>query len=132
MSISNIEVHDGWRKPIIDYLIGLVEKLNRNLRLKSINYIMYSGILFKIGSDGMLLECLSKVVEVEAITQVHEGLCSAHQSGIKMRWLLRRHGVYWQTIQNDCIDYAKGCQECQKHSPLKYLPTVDLQYVVKP
>ena len=29
------------------------------------------------------------------------------------------------------MDYAKGCQECNKHGPLKHLPTVDLQYVVK-
>ena len=48
-----------------------------------------------------------------------------------MRWLLRRHGVYWPKILKDCIDYAKGCQECQKYGPLKHLPIVDLQYVIK-
>ena len=63
---------------------------------------------------------------IEAIAQVYEGLYSAHQSRIKMRWLLQRYGVYWPTILNDCIDYAKGCQECKKYGPLKHLPTVDL------
>ena len=111
--MSNIKIHDDWRKLIIDYLIGLVAKPSRHLRLKSINYIMYSGILFKRESDGMLLECLSKVEGVEAIAKVHEGLCGAHQSGIKMRWVLRKHIVYWPTILKDCIEYAKGCQECQ-------------------
>ena len=56
MSVSNIEVHHDWRKSIINYLTGLVEKPSRNLRLKSINYIMYSVILFKRASDGILLE----------------------------------------------------------------------------
>ena len=70
--------------------------------------------------------------EREAITQVREGLCGAHQLGIKIRWLLRRHGVYWPTILMDCFDNGKGCQECQKHGHLKHLPIVDLQYVIKP
>ena len=93
---------------------------------------MYAEKLYKKGSDGILLECLSKFESIEAIAQVHEGLCSAHQSGIKMRWLLRRHGVYWPTILKHCIEYAKECQECKKHGPLKHLPTVDLQYMIKP
>ena len=59
--VSNIEIHDDWRKPIINHLTGLVEKPSQNLKLKSINYIMYSRIIFKRGSDGMLLECLSKL-----------------------------------------------------------------------
>ena len=40
--------------------------------------------------------------------------------------------MYWPTILKDCIEYAKGCQECQKHGPLKHLPTVDLQFIIKP
>ena len=43
-----------------------------------------------------------------------------------------RHGLYWPTILKDYIEYAKGCQECQKYEPLKHLPTVDLQYMIKP
>ncbi|KAK3014950.1 hypothetical protein RJ639_009162 [Escallonia herrerae] len=49
------------------------------------------------------------------MAEVHEGVCGAHQAGIKMRWLIRRHGHYWPTIMEDYIQYAKGCQACQKH-----------------
>ena len=87
---------------------------------------MYARKLFKRGSDGILLDCSSKLEGIEAIAQVHEGLFGAHQSGIKMRWLLRRQGVYWSITLKDCIEYAKECQECQKHGPLKHLPAVDL------
>ena len=93
----------------IDYLTGSIDKPSRSLRLKSINYIMYSGLLFKRGVDGMLLKCLSKLEGLEAIAQVRKVLCRAHQSGIKMKWLLRRHEVYWLTILKDCIEYANGC-----------------------
>ena len=71
IGVYNIKAHDDWRKPIIDYLTGLVEKPSRNLRLKSINYIMYSKTLFKSGSDGMLLECLNKF---EGIKSYYTGL----------------------------------------------------------
>ena len=60
VNVSNIEIHYDWQKPIIDYLTGLIIKPSRHLRLKSVNYIMYSRVLFKRASDGMLLECLSK------------------------------------------------------------------------
>ena len=49
---------------------------------------MYAGKLFKRGSDGILLDCLSKLEGIEAIAQVYEGLCGAHQLEIKMRGLL--------------------------------------------
>ena len=93
LTISNIEIYDGWRKPIIDYVTGLIDKPSRSLRLISVNYIMYYELLFKRGADGVLLECLSKLEGLEAIAQVHE-LCGAHQYRRKMRWLLQRHGVY--------------------------------------
>ena len=132
LTILNIEIYDDWRKPIKDYLIGLIDKPSKSLRLEPVNYIMYSGLLFKRGADGMLLECLCKLEGLEVIAQLHEGLCGAHQFGIKMRWLLQRYSVYWPTILKDCIEYAKGYQECQNHGSLKHLPTVDLQYVIKP
>ena len=50
---------------------------------------MYAGKLYKRGSDGILLDCLTKLEGIEAIAQVLEELCGAHQSGIKMRWLLQ-------------------------------------------
>ena len=78
VNISNIKVHDDWRKPIVNYLSGLVGQPNQSIRLKSINYIKYAGMLFKRGSDGILLDCLSKFEGIEAITQVHEGLSVAH------------------------------------------------------
>ena len=97
-NILNVEVYDDWRKPIIDYLSGLDEQPSRSIRLKSINDTMYAEKLYKKGSDGILLECLSKFEGMKAIAQVHEGLCGAHLSGIKMRWLLSKA---WCVLANN-------------------------------
>ncbi|GKV00673.1 hypothetical protein SLEP1_g13330 [Rubroshorea leprosula] len=45
----------------------------------------------------------------QIMSDVHSGICGAHQAGIKMRWLIRRHGFFWPSILKDCISYAKGC-----------------------
>ena len=121
-----------WRQPIIDYLTKPDAKADRATRLRSLNYVMYDNDLFKKGSDGLLLRCLNKVDAFRVMAEVHEGICGAHQAGVKMRWLIRRYLYYWPTILKDCIDYAKGCQPCQKVGPLKHVPIEELQYCVKP
>ncbi|CAB4268655.1 unnamed protein product [Prunus armeniaca] len=53
--------------------------------------------------------------------EVHKGICSAHQAGIIMRWLLRRHAYYWLTILKDC----------QKHGLIQHVPTGPKNPIVK-
>ncbi len=64
--------------------------------------------------------------------EVHEGICGAHQSGIKMKWLIHRYGYYWPKILKDCIEYAHGYEACQKHEPLPKLPAAELSSIIKP
>lgn len=64
--------------------------------------------------------------------EAHAGICGSHQAGPKMRWLLRRHGYFWPTILKDCIAFAKGCQECQAHGPIRHIPNLPMQPIIKP
>lgn len=64
--------------------------------------------------------------------EVHEGLCGAHQSGRRMAWLIKRYGYFWTTLVQDCIEYAKRCQECQRHRPIQKVPATRMQIIVKP
>jgi hypothetical protein len=61
---------------------------------------IYDLLLKRLGSDQ------SKI----AMGEVHEEICSTHQSAHKMKWLLRRVGFYWSTIINDCFRYYKSCE----------------------
>jgi len=49
-----------------------------------------------------------------------------------MKWLLFQQGVYWPTMLKDCIEFAKGCQECQKHGGIQRVPASELHSIVKP
>ena len=41
--------------------------------------------------------------------EIHEGVCGAHQSAHKMKWMIRRAGYFWPTMLEDCFKYYKGC-----------------------
>nr|KYP43117.1 Gypsy retrotransposon integrase-like protein 1 [Cajanus cajan] len=66
------------------------------------------------------------------MAEVHEGICGAHQEGEKMKWTLSRKGYYCPSMIKDCIEFAKSCEECQKHGPIQRLPANELHSIVKP
>jgi hypothetical protein len=99
---------------------------------RSLNYTIIGNELFKKTSESVLLKCLGEAEAYFAISNVHSGSCGAHQAGHKMKWLLFRQGLYWPSMLKDCIEYAKGCQECQKHTGIQHVPATELHSIVKP
>ena len=67
-----------------------------------------------------------------ALGETHEGICGSHQAGENMKWMLFRQGYYWPTILKDCINYAKSCEECQKHGLIQQVPACELHSIRKP
>ncbi|KAM2661197.1 hypothetical protein EV2_023535 [Malus domestica] len=123
---------DDWRKPIMQYLDNPNGKHSRKTRVHATNYVTYQNELYRKGEDGLLLLCLGPQESAQAITEVHEGVYGAHQSGRKMRWLLRRQGYFWPRILKDCIEFARGCIQCQIHGPMQRVPAESLHSVTKP
>lgn len=80
----------------------------------------------------MLLKCLETNKAKLAIIEVHEGIYSTHQSGIKMRWLIHRYGYFWLTILQDYIIYVQGCEACQQYGLVPRVPAANLQFIIKP
>jgi hypothetical protein len=82
--------------------------------------------------EGILLSCLGEEESKVVMGEVHEGICGSHQSAHKMRWMLRRIGVYWPTMLGDCFKYYKGCETCQKFGNIQSIPASNLHPVIKP
>ena len=85
------------RIKIIEYLEYPNRQVPHRMKAQSHNFILMEVELCKKGFDGLLLRCLSFLDSMEVMKQVHEGVCGAHQVGIKMRWLIKRHGYFWST-----------------------------------
>ncbi|KAM1157357.1 hypothetical protein ACFX2B_027738 [Malus domestica] len=100
---------DDWRRTIMRYIDNPNEKHDRRTRVHATNYVLYQNEMYRKGKDWLLLMYLGPQEAVQAMAEVHEGIYGAHQSGRKIRWLLRRHGYFWPSILKDCIKYAKAC-----------------------
>ncbi|CAL9001603.1 unnamed protein product [Prunus brigantina] len=85
---DEVETADtDWRYPIVKYLRDPSGNHERTTRFRARCYLIYQNELYRKGSDGLLVLCPS-AEEMEVImTESHEGICGAHQSGIKMRWV---------------------------------------------
>jgi hypothetical protein len=62
---------DDWRKKIADYLEHPSRKVSRKLRYKAIKFVLL------------------------------DGLCGAHESAYRMKWVIRKTGCYWPTMLED-------------------------------
>jgi ribonuclease HI len=123
---------DDWRKEIVDYLKNPSRKVSRKLRYKAIKFVLLDGRLFYKSLDGVLLQCLGQEEAKKMMSEVHDGLCGAHQSAYRMKWVTRHTGCYWPTMLEDCFEYYKGCQDCQKFGNIQRVPTSALNPIIKP
>ncbi|XP_058741269.1 uncharacterized protein LOC131613635 [Vicia villosa] len=130
-AIDNM-THADWRKPLIQYLNIPVGVTDRKIKYRALSYVMLGNELYKKTAEGVLMKCLSEAEAFIVVPEVHSGACGAHQSGHKMKWLLFRRGLYWPSMLKDCIEFAKGFQECQKFSGIQHVPASELHAIVKP
>jgi len=129
--INNLTDID-WRKPIVNYLENPNGTACRKIMYRVLSYVIVGNELFKKTPEGVLLKCLGETEAYLVVSNTHSGACGTHQEGHKMKWLLFRQGVYCPTMLKDCIEFAKGCPECQKHAGIQCVPASELHLIVKP
>ncbi|XP_051144093.1 uncharacterized protein LOC127260404 [Andrographis paniculata] len=131
-SIGSVDTVTDWRTEIMIYLESPSSTTPVGVRLRALYFQLIEGVLYKRTFEGILLRCLGPEESIKVMEEVHCGICGAHRAGLHMRWAIHRMGFYWPRIFDDCIRFAKGCQECQRHGPLNHLPIVKLHAMVKP
>ncbi|XP_058784623.1 uncharacterized protein LOC131659451 [Vicia villosa] len=121
-----------WRVPIIEYLKNPSLNMDRKTKYRALSYVFMGNKLFKKMPEGTLFKCLGENEAYLALSNVHSGTCGAHQVGHIMKWLIFRYGMYWPIMLKDCIEFAKGCQECQIHAGIQHAPASELHAIIKP
>jgi ribonuclease HI len=125
-------VANDWRKEIADYLRDPTKKVDRKVRFQAAKYVLLEGELYYRTIDGVLLRYLDKEESKVLMGEIHEGVCGAHQSAFKMKWVIRRNGYFWPTMLDDCFAYYKGCQECQKFGKVQRVSSSAMNPIIKP
>jgi len=123
---------DDWRTEIINYLKDPSKKVERRIRFQATNYVLLDDELYYRTLDEVLLRCLSDDESKSLMCEIHEGVCGAHQLTFKMKWMIGRNGYYWPTILEDCFEYFKGCQGCQRFGNIQRAPTSAMNPIIKP
>jgi hypothetical protein len=80
----------------------------------------------------VLLRCLSQEDAKVFKGEVDEGVCRAHQSDYKMKWIIQRLGYFWPAMLEDCFEYHKGCQDCQRFGNVQRPPASVMNPIIKP
>ena len=129
--LSSETSNNDWRVEIADYLRNPSQKVTRKLRFKSTKYVLLDGQLYYKIVNGVLLKCLNQEKAKVLMGEVHERICGAHQSTYKMKWIIRRTRYFWPIIQ-DCFEYYKGCQDCQRFGNIQKSPASAMNPIIKP
>ena len=130
--LSSEALNEDWRVKIADYLRNPSQKVTRKLRYKSTKYVLLNDQLYYKTVDGVLLKCLNREEAKVLMGEVHEGICGVHQSAYKMKWIIHRTGYFWPTILEDCFEYYKGCQNCQRFGNVQRSPASAMNLIIKP
>ena len=95
-------------------------------------YVLLDDQLYYKTIDGALLKCLNQEEAKVLMGEVHEGICRAHQSAYKMKWIIYITGYFWPTILEDCFEYNKGYKDCQRFGNVQKSPASAMSPIIKP
>ena len=101
----------------------------RALRLKSAQYQLIDGVLFRQNYDQVLLRCLEKYDAEHILTKLHDGPAGGHFSGEATAHKVLRVGYYWPTLFKDAHAHAQKCEICQVNAGRERRPAFPLQPV---
>ncbi|RDX78516.1 Pol polyprotein, partial [Mucuna pruriens] len=104
--------------PIVEYLKEgklLADSARSNkVRKEASKYTLIEQHLYRRGFSSLLLKCVDVGEAAYIIQEVHEGICGTHIGGRALVGKIARAGYYWLTLKDDCMDYMKRCDKCQR------------------
>jgi hypothetical protein len=106
-----------WMSPIKAYLdnqpISYDNAEIERITHKSRMYHLIDGVLYKHGTNDMMMKCISKDEGSQLLQDIHSGVCGAHLSWRSIVGKAFRHGFYWPTAKDDAMEIITKCKECQ-------------------
>ncbi|RDX80912.1 Gypsy retrotransposon integrase-like protein 1, partial [Mucuna pruriens] len=116
--VYNIEERKTWMTPLIQYLqegrTHESEEEAKRLSKEVAKYTLVGQRLYRRGFSFPLLKCLDPDEVEYAMREIHEGVCGTHIGGWALASKIARAGYYWPTLKNDCMNFVKKCDKCQR------------------
>jgi hypothetical protein len=74
---------------------------------------LINGILFRQGTNDMMIKCISREEGIQLLRDIHSGICGSHSSRCSIIDKTFRHGFYQPTTKNDAMEIITKCWDCQ-------------------
>jgi hypothetical protein len=92
---------NAWVSEIRDYLKENIlpedhVSVERIVRLAK-RYTVVEGDLYRRGTNGILMQCITQEEGHELLMEIHGGECGSHSSSRTLVGKAFRHGFYWPT-----------------------------------
>ncbi|RDX82777.1 Gypsy retrotransposon integrase-like protein 1, partial [Mucuna pruriens] len=81
---------------------------------------------------GPFITCVDGEEEAYIIWEVHEGVCGMLIRGHALASKIAKARYYWPTLSNDCMNYVKRCDKCQRFAETHKAPPKHLYPVTSP
>nr|GEW56952.1 reverse transcriptase domain-containing protein [Tanacetum cinerariifolium] len=136
--VTTVVEEDGttWMTPIMEYLkegtLPSDRKEARKLRIKSRQYELLEGVLYRRSFLMSWLRCVGPLQAEYVIREIHEGSCSMHARPRSMVAKAIRLGYYWPMMHRDACDMIRKCNDCQIHLPVTRNPQQPLTPITAP
>ena len=105
-----------WMRAIVQYketgVLLIDSMLARKLKLKSLQFCMVDGELYKKAKNGPLLKCVTPSEADYILRKVHEGYCVHHLGARALAHKAIRIGYYWLTATKDARCLVQKCEKC--------------------
>jgi hypothetical protein len=92
-------------------------------------YTLVEGDLYRCGTNGVLMWCITREEGCELLAEVHGGECENHASFRTLVGKAFRHDFYWPTALQDVVELVKTCRACQFHTKQIHTPAQTLQMI---
>ncbi|XP_030926587.1 uncharacterized protein LOC115953191 [Quercus lobata] len=77
-------------------------------------------------------KCLHPSKIEELLAELYDGLCGSHVGGYSLAHRAMTQGFWCPRMQKDANEYARKCEQCQRHAPMIHQPVGNLNPISSP
>src|SRR5438105_6203690 len=127
-------INPDWTTLYLNYLLrdelpedrAEAERIARRNR----RYVVVGGNeLYRRGTSGILMRCISKENGRKLLKEIHSGICGNHAASRTLVGKAYRQGFFWPTAVTDADELVRKCERCQYIARQIHVPEQELQTI---
>src|SRR5207237_7011081 len=105
------------------------EKTERIARRRRRYVVVGRKELYRKGTSGILMRCISKEDERRLLKEIHSGICGNHAASRTLVGKAYKKGFFWPTAVTDADELIRKCEGCQYFARQIHVPAQELQTI---